>query len=125
MEKKPIFCYTREMTVRRFSQAVSLALGLSISTVASAQRTITLGLGVQSSVGQFIGYLINFLAVISVPVCTALFMLGAFMFVLSTGKEDRVKRGRDLMVGSVEGLAVILGSYAILRMFLYVLYVKI
>ena len=110
------------MSIRRISQAIMLAVGLLLSPVAFAQRTITLGLGVNSSFGEAIGNLIRFLAVVSIPVCTALFMLGAYLMVLSRGKEDQMKRGKDLMIGSLEGLAIILGSYGILRAFLYLVY---
>ncbi len=110
------------MSLRTLSRAASLALGMSLSNTAFAQRFVKLDLGIQSTLGTAIGYLINFLAVVALPVCTALFVLGAFFLVLSRGKEDQIKRGKDLMLGSAEGLAVIIGSYGILRMFLYLLY---
>ncbi len=110
------------MSPRLFFRAASLALGMSLSNTAFAQRSVTLDLGIQSTFGTAIGFFINFLAVVALPVCTALFILGAFFLVLSRGKEDQIKRGKDLMVGSAEGLAVIIGAYGILRMFLYVIY---
>lgn len=56
-------------------------------------------------------------------VCITVFMLGAFYMVFSRGKEDLLQKGKDLMIGAVVGLAVILGSYGIIRTFFYVLYV--
>lgn len=64
----------------------------------------------------------NFLMRFSVFVCIAVFILGAFYMVFSRGKEDLLQKGKDLMIGAMIGLAVILGAYAIIRTFFYVLY---
>lgn len=66
---------------------------------------------------------VNFLLGMSGFVCITVFMLGAFYMVFSRGKEDLLQKGKDLMIGAVVGLAVILGAYGIIRTFFYVLYV--
>ena len=66
---------------------------------------------------------VTFLLGASTLVCITVFMLGAFYMVFSRGKEDLLQKGKDLMIGAVVGLAVILGAYGIIRTFFYVLYV--
>ena len=66
---------------------------------------------------------VTFLLRMGVFVCITVFMLGAFYMVFSRGKEDLLQKGKDLMIGAVIGLAVILGAYGIIRTFFYVLYV--
>jgi hypothetical protein len=44
-----------------------------------------------------------------------MFTVGAFMIVLSGVKEDYKQKGKDLMVGAILSIAVVLGAYAILR----------
>lgn len=65
----------------------------------------------------------RFLMAMGVFVCITVFMLGAFYMAFSRGKEDLLQKGKDLMIGAVVGLAVILGAYGIIRTFFYVLYV--
>ena len=66
---------------------------------------------------------VTFLLGASTLVCITVFMLGAFYMVFSRGKEDLLQKGKDLMIGAVVGLEVILGAYGIIRTFFYVLYV--
>ena len=69
-----------------------------------------------------LGNVVNFLLGGGVFVCITAFMLGTFYMVFSRGKEDLLQKGKDLMIGAVVGLAVILGAYGIIRTFFYVLY---
>ena len=49
-------------------------------------------------------------------------MVAALVFIVSRGKDDMVQWGKDLMTGSLMGLVVALGSYAMLRTVYYFLY---
>ncbi|MBI3336823.1 hypothetical protein HYZ98_04655 [Candidatus Peregrinibacteria bacterium] len=69
-----------------------------------------------------LGNVVNFLMKMGVYVCITVLMLGAFYMVFSRGKEDLLQKGKDLMIGAVVGLAVILGVYGIIRTFFFVLY---
>lgn len=89
-------------------------------------RSIILATGIRCGADQcsltiIIMKVIAFLASTAVIVCTVLFLIGAFYVVLFAGKEERVKTGKDLMIGSLVGLAIIMGAYAIVRTFLYTL----
>lgn len=77
--------------------------------------------GIHATFPQLMSAIVNFLAVSSVAVCTALFLIGAFMMVLYSSKPDKAAQGKDIMIQSVIGLFVILGSYGILRTVFFVL----
>lgn len=69
-----------------------------------------------------LGRMAIFAAVSAAIICTGIFIVGAFFLTASRGKDDMVQKGKDLMTGALIGLAVVLGSYAILRTALYVIY---
>lgn len=52
----------------------------------------------------------------------ALFLAGAFVTVLGAGDENLSKKGKDIMFKSLQGLAVTLSAYAIIRTVLYLIY---
>ena len=54
-------------------------------------------------------------------VTLAMFIYGGFMWMLSGGNPERVKKGRDTIVWSSLGLAVIFFGYAIISFILRVL----
>jgi len=68
-----------------------------------------------------IGRIIDYLAGAIGAVAITMFVVGAFLVTLSGIKEDWRQKGKDLMIGSAMSLAVVLGSYAILRMLEYFL----
>ncbi|HVW66958.1 MAG TPA: hypothetical protein VHA78_04500 [Candidatus Peribacteraceae bacterium] len=80
-----------------------------------AQRTLNVDIGTQLSIWQIITRIITFLAGSVVIIAGAMFLVGAFMIVLSGAKEDYKQKGKDLMIGSLIGMGVVLGAYAILR----------
>lgn len=55
-------------------------------------------------------------------VCTAIFVVGAAFVVFSAGNDTPLQKGRGMMTGSAIGLAIIVGSYAIYRTVVFVLY---
>ncbi|PIQ76834.1 hypothetical protein COU78_00850 [Candidatus Peregrinibacteria bacterium CG10_big_fil_rev_8_21_14_0_10_49_24] len=57
-----------------------------------------------------------------VPVCTAIFIAGAFFFTVSAGDEQRKSLGKDLMIGALIGIAVVVGVRQILNMAYFFLY---
>lgn len=66
-------------------------------------------------VGNALSFAIEF-------VCTALFLIGAFLYTASRGQDQWVQKGKDFMLGSVLGLMTVVGSYAILRTVYYFIY---
>ena len=88
----------------------------------SAPLQITGTLGANTTFDQLLSNVTGFLAGTIVTLCIATFLIGAFFLVISRGKQDQVERGKNLMIGSLIGLAIVLGSYAILRTAFYILY---
>jgi len=52
----------------------------------------------------------------------AIFLVGAFIMTISAGKDTLYQRGRQIMIGSAIGLAVIVGSYGMYRTIIFLLY---
>jgi len=100
-------------------QWISCLLAFSpISVFAQQQqqgRQLNVGIGTQLTILQILTRLVAFLAYAIVPIAGAMFLVGAFMIILSGAKEDYKQRGKDLMIGSLMGIGVTLGAYAILR----------
>ncbi|MFA5358668.1 MAG: hypothetical protein WC310_02510 [Patescibacteria group bacterium] len=47
-----------------------------------------------------------------------MFVIGGFFWIFSGGNEEKVKRGRDIMMWSIVGILVVFSSYALLTFFL-------
>lgn len=71
--------------------------------------------GTNLSIVQIADRVITFMAGSIVAVGTAMFIVGAFMLVLSGAKEEYKDKAKNLMIGSIVSIAVVLGAYAILR----------
>lgn len=63
-------------------------------------------------IGRIIAYLTGAIGAIAIT----MFVVGALFVTLSGVKEEWRQKGKDLMIGSILSLAVVLGAYAILRM---------
>ena len=55
-------------------------------------------------------------------VCTAIFIAGAFFFIISLGQESRSGLGKGMMIGAVIGAIVIGGARLILNTVMYFVY---
>ncbi len=120
----PVFCYTVLMVFRRFSL---IGLGLAAAFLPSValaleERTLTVNTGVRISLEQLFNNVYSFAATSIVSICTLLFLVGAGYMVASHGKQEMVESGKKIMIGSLIGLAIVLGSYAILRTLFAILY---
>jgi hypothetical protein len=101
----------------------------AITPVVSAQAPINPGgnqlpvnpLGQTFNFWTILGNIIDYLAGAIAAVAIAMFVIGALFVTLSGIKEDWRQKGKDLMMGSVMSLAVVLGAYALLRMIEYFL----
>lgn len=83
---------------------------------------LTVNIGTSATFSQVAANFVNFLAGIAVVVCGAVFLVGTLFVVLSRGKDDQVQKGKDLMLGSLIGLAVIIAAYAIVGTTFHFLY---
>ncbi len=85
-------------------------------------RSVYLTTGIRISFTQALQNLTGFLAGAIVSVTIVLFLVGAAYLVASHGKSEMVDKGKKIMIGSLIGMAVVLGAYAILRTVLFLLY---
>ncbi len=90
-----------------------------------AQRTLTVDIGTRADLDTIIGNLSNILLYAIEVLAVVLFIVGAFLFTISRGKEEGMASagtGKSLMINSMIGLAIVLSAHAILRAVLYLLY---
>ncbi len=85
-------------------------------------RCIFVGTGVRTPFLQVMANIYLFMAVSAVGVCTLLFLIGAAQLTVSRGDQTKVDNGKKLMISALVGLAIVLGSYGIMRTILYFLY---
>ena len=82
---------------------------------AFANRQLDVDIGTDKSIVQAISDVLAFLAGAIGSIAVALFVAGAFMVMIGGAKEDQAQKGKDLIIGSLLSLAVVLGAYAMLR----------
>lgn len=114
--------YVRVMKRWVSFSALYATLLMVLPELAAAQRSIVVNTGIRASIPQIMTKIVSFLAVTSVMFTITLFLIGAFKMVMYGYNENKLKEGKDLMIGSLIGLCVILGSYGILRTVLYLVY---
>jgi len=56
----------------------------------------------------------NFILGIVGALTLLMFVYGGFMWILSGGSSERVKKGKDIIVGSIVGLLIVFSSYMII-----------
>ncbi len=106
--------------MRLFSRRIAVfsAVGALLPFFAAAEeppRTLTVNIGTSFDFQTIVLNVIDFLATTITTIATVMFLVGAFMIVLAGAKEDYKQRGKDLMIGSIMSIAVVLGAYAIYR----------
>lgn len=101
-----------------------LASSLLVPAPAFAQSFMRLNVffGTQFTIEQILTRVIDFLAATIGVVCTVAFISAALIMVISRGKEDQLSKAKDLMIGSVWGIVLVLASRAILRSLVFVIY---
>ncbi|MFA7088073.1 MAG: pilin [Patescibacteria group bacterium] len=71
-----------------------------------------------SSPQALIGKVINSILGVVGSIALLMFVYGGLTWMLSSGNQEKVKKGRDIIVWSAIGLAVIFISYALTRLVL-------
>ena len=94
----------------------------SVAQAAAPARFVTMGTGIQINWIAAIGNLTRFVATTSVGLCTLLFIVGAGQLTMSRGDQTKVDNGKKLMISSLIGVSLVMGSYAIVRTVMYFLY---
>jgi nitrate reductase gamma subunit len=105
------------------SLTLSLAAFLAAPLAwADEARTLQVDLGTPLSLTAIVVNVINFMARSIGIVAAALVIIGALMIVISRGEDPMLSRGKDLIIYSLIGVAIVLGAAAILRMAFYIIY---
>lgn len=103
------------MQILQFRRLVQFfCLSLLFAPVAVFAQ-LNVDIGTKLDIWTILQRIITFLATSITAIGGAMFLVGAFMIILSGAKEDYKQKGKDLMIGSLLGVGVVLGAYAILR----------
>ena len=94
-------------------------------TLAQEKVTLTdpLALKVSGELAVYVlaGRIIKFMLGIVGSLALLMFVIGGAQWMLSGGNQAMVKKGRDTLVWAAIGMAVVIGSYAILTQLLNIL----
>lgn len=118
------FCYTTSMirTILRFLGVSGFGL-IPVPVFALTRRSLIVNLGSNQQLSEIVGNAIEMLALTIIAFTTILFLAGAFMMVISRGKDDLLSKGKDLMIQSLIGMAVVGAAYALIRTLFWLIYV--
>lgn len=90
-------------------------LVISAPAVAMAQNELYNPLGKDADVTTVIGRLITSILGITGSIALLMFVYGGFLWLISAGNPDMVKKGKEVMKWAVLGLVVIVLAYTIVR----------
>lgn len=92
------------------------ALGGGATTGAPipANKTLPNPLGI-TSINSLAARLINFVLGVVGTISLVLFVYGGFIWMISAGSQEKVRKGRDIIVWAAIGMAVVFMAYTIVR----------
>jgi hypothetical protein len=102
---------------KRFIFIIFLFALLMDNTSASTIQ-LTNPLGDVDSPQALIGKIINSVLGVVGSLALLMFVYGGLTWMTSSGNQEKVKKGRDILVWSAIGLAIIFASYALVRVLL-------
>jgi hypothetical protein len=108
-------------TIRTLSLALVLIPISAFAQVTTVLEVSTFGFG-DRDVVDIVDNIFHALKITIIPVATTIFIAGAFFFVIYFGNEEQKSRGKNLMIGSLIGVAVVFGAQAILNFVMYFIY---
>lgn len=110
------------MTLKTKIAGLGALFLLPVQAVAQTTLTVsTFGFG-NLTFDQIIQNILTVLQGSIFAVCVGTFIVGAFFFVIYYGNEEQKTRGKNLMIGSLVGIAVVTGAKAIMNLVLYFIY---
>lgn len=97
----------------------------STTNTTTSQTTVSLENPLKSDNPlEIVGYIIRTMLGVLGAAALLMFVYGGFLWMFSGGSEEKVKKGRQIFVWAVLGMAVILSSYSILN-FIFTRFTKI
>ncbi len=109
-----ILCYNTSMSLSSMLHALWQAVVPSAHAVFDSFTVTTWGYG-DRTWQDILGSIVNMLKSTITVAAVAVFVTGAFMFTISAGDEKRKSNGKNMMIGSLWALGIVLGAQAILR----------
>jgi len=115
------------ISVSLFSLSPSLSVTNSVfatsssentASKSSASMTLTNPLGPNTTVYTLAGRIISVVLGLVGTIALVMFIYGGIIWMTSAGSKDKVKKGKDAIVWSVIGMAVIFASYGLTKFLL-------
>ena len=104
-------------------QTIQSLLAFIIPKALAVESTLdTSKFGLNLDWGEIVTNITNVLLITIVPIATALFAVGAFLYVISGEKDERKNQGKDFMIGALIGTAVVVGAKGIVNLTMYFIY---
>jgi len=91
-------------------------INLSIGIASASTTNLDNPLGDVDTVQVLIGRIINSALGIIGSITLLMFVYGGFVWMTSSGSSDKIKKGKDIILWSAVGLAVIFSSYALVAL---------
>lgn len=86
------------------------------NSTAGGSVTLDNPLGQNVSVQNLIGRIINAVLGIVGSLALVMFIYGGFIWMLAAGNNERVQRGKDIIIWAVIGLVIIFSAYALVKL---------
>ena len=103
---------TNSITVKNGSGAVNSYTAAANST--SGDTSIPNPLGT-TNINIFVSRIISYILGLIGTVSLLLFIYGGLIWMTSAGSSDKVKKGKDILVWAVIGMAVVFSSYILVK----------
>ncbi|MCK5019490.1 MAG: hypothetical protein KAS32_20695 [Candidatus Peribacteraceae bacterium] len=113
------------MLIRIYSKTVSLLIEKAQAYEPATLPVSGFGIEAQSGTLTMDAIVMNAISVgvgTITAICTAIFIAGAFFIASSAGNDQRKSLGKDLMIGAVMGIAIVVAAKGIINIaysFLY------
>jgi hypothetical protein len=78
--------------------------------------------GIDASISSIANNIGSTILITTIPLCSAIFIAGAFFYAISAGDEQRKALGKDMMVGAVIGVAIVAGARTMINLAYFFLY---
>lgn len=88
--------------------------GASTDTPIPANKKLPNPLGI-TSINSLAARLINFVLGLVGTISLVLFVYGGFIWMISAGSQEKVRKGRDIIVWAAVGMAVVFMAYTVVR----------
>ncbi len=95
--------------------ATLIVIGLFSPFSAFAQEATQTVLGEVSTFGEFVSLIWNYGSRVIIALAVFFVVLGAFFYVTSGGKEDRISQGKQMIFGSLIAISIVIFSGVLIR----------